>query len=136
MKKIALLLAFVIILTVTSCVSGNKKTVTVTVIDDISVTQDGQNKIELTGEVQVPVESSAGECIRRLCNLNEVTVIGIDDGFVTEVADIKNEGNFAWMFYINGSLSETEGISDYIPEDGDEIELRYIDFSDIFAVYE
>ena len=138
MKKIiavSLVLATVALMLI-SCASGNKKNVTVTVIDEISVSEDGNNKVDISGDVQVPEEADAAECIRSLCNTNGIVVEGVDNGFITKVADVENAGNYAWMFYINGELSEDKGISDYIPEQGDKIELRYVDFTEIFAAYE
>ncbi len=129
MKRIT---AFILILTTmififTSC--GQKtKNVSVIIADEIST----ENAIDISGSVSVPENANAGECIRQLCNLNDIEIVGVDEGFITSVGGVENEGDYAWMFYVNGELSDV-GVSGYTPEPDDEIKLVYIDWSGLFS---
>ena len=123
------LCAVIIACTFASCASGSTKSVNVTIIDEISVSENGRNKIDLSATVKVHEKTNAGECFRNLCNTSGVLVEGIDKGFVQNIGGVKNSGNYAWMFFINGELSADAGISDYIPKDGDSISFMYVDYT-------
>ena len=128
MKRFSLIvLSFILCLSVvafTSCASQEStKSVTVEITDTV-------NNTAVSGELSLPDNCTAGEHFRQLCNQNDIAVQGVDEGYITSVGDVKTEGNYAWMFYINGELSEG-GISDYNPQDTDTISLTYLDWTQI-----
>ena len=102
---------------------SEEKNVTVKIEDTI-------NKTLIEGELSLPENCKAGEYLRQLCNEKDVTVTGVDEGYITAVGDVKTDGNYAWMFYINGELSDG-GINDYAPKAGDTISLVYLDWTTI-----
>lgn len=113
--------------TLSAC-SNAQKNVQVTIVDEVSDTA----LIDLSGKVKVPENANAGECIRQLLNQNDTPAVGIDDGYITEVGTLQNGDTYAWMFYVNGELSDV-GISDCIPTSDDEIRLVYVDWTALFA---
>lgn len=84
----------------------------------------------VTGSLSLPDASAAGEYFRQLGNNNDIVIKGVDDGYITSVGDCENGDTYAWMFYINGELSDV-GIKDYVPEDGDKLELIYLDWTQL-----
>lgn len=94
----------------------------------VAISSDSFNE---TAVLTLPDNCDSGEYFRQLCNKKDVVIKGVDDGYVTSINDISSEGDFAWMFFINGELSDV-GIGDYIPQSGDVISLEYVDWTKIF----
>jgi len=88
-------------------------------------------EFEISSYYILPVKADAGEYFRQLCNRNDVIIKGVDEGFITSVNSIKNDGDYAWMFYINGEISDV-GVADYIPQAGDIIELKYLNWVELY----
>ena len=80
--------------------------------------------------LSLPDACSAGEYFRQLANKNDMVIKGVDDGYITAVGECSTGDTFAWMFYINGALSEV-GVGDYVPADGDKLELIYLDWTEL-----
>ncbi|MBE6571903.1 MAG: DUF4430 domain-containing protein [Ruminococcaceae bacterium] len=84
----------------------------------------------LSETLSLPDASAAGEYFRQLCNKNDLAIEGIDEGYVTLVGELENGDTNAWMFYVNGELCDV-GVKDYVPADGDKIELIYLDWTQL-----
>lgn len=97
----------------------------------IPVTISDGNNISLYEAIYLPEGCDCGEYFRQLCNDNDIVIKGIDDGYVTEIDGVASEGDYAWMFFINGELSEV-GIDDYVPVQDDSISLEYVNWTEIF----
>ncbi len=107
-----------------SCASQEStKTVDVALINQL-------DDITFEDKLSLPDASTAGEYFRQLGNKNDLVIKGIDDGYITSVAGTENGDTYAWMFYINGELSDV-GIKDYVPSDRDKLELVYLDWTQL-----
>ena len=124
-RVIAILLASVVcIFAFAACASQEStKNVEVFIINQI----DDET---LSDTLSLPDASAAGEYFRQLCNKNDFEIVGIDEGYVTRVEGLENNDTNAWMFYVNGELCDV-GVKDYVPADGDKIELIYLDWTQI-----
>ncbi len=124
-KNLALIFAVVLCFFVFAGCSPQEssKTVEVAFVNQIS-----DSKLE--DELSLPDASPAGEYFRQLGNKNELVIKGVDDGYITSVDGTENGDTYAWMFYINGELSDV-GVKDYIPADGDKLELVYLDWTQL-----
>lgn len=126
MKKIlTLILAVILCIFVFAGCTSQKSTKTVEVA---FVNQISDSLLE--DELSLPDASPAGEYFRQLGNKNELVIKGVDDGYITSVDETENGDTYAWMFYINGELSDV-GIKDYVPADGDRLELVYLDWTQL-----
>ena len=125
MKKFSLLpLILILVFVLTSC---NSKTKSINV--EISCDSEA---FSVSGSVELPDTANSAECFRQLCNINDIVIEGVDDGFITSVNGIENEGNYAWIFYINNELAET-GTKNHVPEDGTLVSLKCIDWTQLFT---
>ena len=143
-KKISLILVCCLIFSVLSSCSlvvvkplgeiENKEDMHSAIADNteaVYVSITSGEDFEISSYYILPVKAAAGEYFRQLCNRNDVVIKGVDEGFITSVNEIKNDGDYAWMFYINGEISEV-GVKDYIPEAGDKLELKYLNWVDLY----
>ena len=104
-------------------VKNSGKNVEVAIVNQI----DGTT---ISETLSLPDSSPAGEYIRQLCNKKDIVTKGVDEGYIYAVGENENSDIYAWMFYVNGTLSEV-GVNDYIPADGDKIELIYLDWTQL-----
>lgn len=51
-----------------------------------------------------------------------------NNGMISTVADLEGDQNKGWMIYVNGETAAV-GAAELIPEDGDSVELRYVDYA-------
>ncbi len=124
-KTVSLILTFILCVTFFAGCTPQESTKTVGVafvnqIDNVTV----EDKLSL------PDASAAGEYFRQLGNKNDLVIKGVDDGYITSVGNSENGDTYAWMFYINGELSDV-GIKDYVPANGDKLELIYLDWTQL-----
>ncbi len=144
MKRITIALLLIIVaITMTSCSLVTVKPVgeietkveVETVNGDktyaIPVTITDSKDISLYEAIYLPEGCDCGEYFRQLCNDNDIVIKGVDDGYVTEIDGVASEGDYAWMFFINGELSEV-GIDDYVPAQDDSISLEYVNWTEFF----
>lgn len=82
--------------------------------------------------LELKVGRHAGEYFRTVCNAMDIDCVGVDNGYITQIGDYVNDDVNAWLFYVNGELSEV-GIKDMIPTDGDDIVLSYVDWTEVFG---
>lgn len=125
--KIAVLCLSLFVLFSCSSNSDSQKKVTVIIEDKVAA----ENALSVSGEIDIPKEASAGECFRQLCNKNDFEIAGVDEGYITSVNKIASDGDYAWMFYVNGELAD-KGVGEIVPDDGDEITLVYVNWKELF----
>lgn len=104
-----------------------QKKVKVTIEDRIAE----ENAFSISDEIEIPENANSGECFRQLCNKNDTEIIGVDEGYITSVNKIESEGDYAWMFFVNGELAE-KSVKDIVPSDGDKITLAYVNWTELF----
>ena len=123
MKKIVCLFLACIsaVFAFSGCSTTATKNVEVAIVNQIDDTT-------ISGTLSLPDAADSGEYFRQLANKNDLVLKGVDEGYIHTVADITNSDTYAWMFYINGAISEV-GVDDYIPADGDKLELIYLDWT-------
>lgn len=75
---------------------------------------------------------NAGYYFRTICNAMDIECVGVDSGYITQIGDYVGNDTDAWLFYVNGELSDV-GIAEVIPSNGDDIVLSYTDWTKAFA---
>lgn len=126
----SLLLLFATLLI--SCTSVTKD-VNVSLVVDSTIAADADFVHEAL--VTIDERANAGACFTKYLDSLEIAHEGFSDGFVTKIDSYPLEGNYSWMFYINGELADV-GVNDYIPENGDSISLVYTDWTKVIDLGE
>ncbi len=75
---------------------------------------------------------NAGEYFLTVCKGLDIPCVGVDSGYITQIDEYVNDDVNAWLFYVNGELSDV-GIKEVIPTDGDDIVLSYVDWTEVFG---
>lgn len=128
-RLISAALLLITLLTVVSCSAGTNKNVTVNIEVDAEVFPNSDfnyNEVILIDE-----RANAAACFASLLGKNGIEAEGISEGFITKIGEFSLEGNYSWMFYVNGELAEV-GVTDYTPSEGDSITLLYTDWTKLF----
>lgn len=141
-KKNKFLLLFVT-LSLLFCVFGCQKAQSgkepIRVVVTVGAFEDGKSADSYDFFLSDEIEyngGTAGNYFRALCNKNDVLIKGVDDGYITEISEYKNNDTNAWMFYCekDGSfILSPVGVLEVVPSPGETIVLSYIDWTKLFA---
>ena len=140
-KKNKFLLLFVT-LSLLFCVFGCQKALSgkepIRVVVTVGAFEDGKNAdsydLYLSDEIEYN-GGTAGNYFRALCNKNDVLIKGVDDGYITEISEYKNNDTNAWMFYCEKDgefILSPVGVLEVVPSPGETIVLSYIDWTKLF----
>ncbi len=127
-KIIALSLVLLMIVFTVSC-SNATKNVSIRVEIDNEILPEADFMCQ--ADLVVDERANAAACFADFFNKCGIESDGLSEGFITSIDKYALDGNYSWMFYINGELAEV-GVDDYIPSDRDSITLVYTDWSKLF----
>lgn len=138
-KLLAVFVAIGVLLCCVGCQKSETEAIDETVTVYITVGAFDQTKqaddyeLYLTDTLPYTGQNAANY-FRTLCNQNDLAVTGVDDGYISEIGDYKNNDTEAWMFYCDDGLTLSEkGVGEVIPSPDDVIVLSYIDWTALFS---
>ena len=140
-KKNKFLLLFVT-LSLLFCVFGCQKAPSgeepVRVVVTVGAFEDGKSADSYDLYLSDEIEYNGGTArnyFRTVCSENDVLIKGVDDGYITEISEYKNNDTNAWMFYCEKDgefILSPVGVLEVVPSPGETVVLSYIDWTKLF----